>query len=279
MMDKKNFELLKFYHEVGVDCTLKEDEEEENNRLAEFSVIPTGIQKEDKDIDSSVTCWNDTKIGKEHKNFFPSDWIIEARKLASECSSVDELRSAVKSFEGCEIKKTATNTVFSDGNPNAKIMLVGEAPGANEDLKGIPFCGASGMLLDKMLNAINLDRTKVYISNTVFWRPPGNRKPTDLELDMCRPFVEKHVALVSPQILILVGGIACYSLLDSTKTISNLRGRFHTYTNQYLSNSITTAAIFHPAYLLRQPAQKRLAWEDLKKIREYLDNTNNCTNT
>ncbi len=273
-MSNKDLELLKFYHEVGVDCTLMEGEEEkklESKESVQPSVIQTGTKKKDGDMR-----WNDTKDG---KDMFPSDWIIEARKLAGKCGSVDELRSAVESFEGCEIKKTATNTVFSDGNPNAKIMLVGEAPGANEDLQGIPFCGASGMLLDKMLNAINLDRTKVYISNAVFWRPPGNRKPTDLELDMCRPFVEKHVALVSPQILILVGGIACYSLLDSTKTISNLRGRFHTYTNQYLSNSITTAAIFHPAYLLRQPAQKRLAWEDLKKIREYLDNTNNCTNT
>ncbi|MGL9762571.1 MAG: uracil-DNA glycosylase [Wolbachia sp.] len=270
-MSNEDLELLKFYHEVGVDCTLTEGEEEKELGSKE-NVQPSIIQVADtwKDANSSFTRWNDTKGRKKQQSMFPSDWIIEARKLASKCSSVDELRSAVVSFEGCEIKKTATNTVFSDGNPNAKIMLVGEAPGANEDLQGIPFCGASGMLLDKMLGAINLDRTKVYISNTVFWRPPGNRKPTDLELDMCRPFVEKHIALISPQILILVGGIACYSLLDNIKTISTMRGRFHTYTNQYLSNSITTAVIFHPAYLLRQPAQKRLAWEDLKKIRDYL---------
>ncbi|MDD9331489.1 MAG: uracil-DNA glycosylase [Wolbachia sp.] len=293
-MSKEDLELLKFYHEVGVDCTLKESEEEkvedsEDNRFTQPPIIQTadtGIQE--ANIDSRVHYSNDTKVSsgftfkqplcnessdlKESKNFFPSDWIIEARKLASKCDSVDELMDVVKSFGGCEIKKTATNTVFSDGNQNAKIMLIGEAPGANEDLQGIPFCGASGILLDKMLNSIGLDRTKVYISNAVFWRPPGNRKPTDLELDMCRPFVERHIALVAPQILILVGGIACYSLLDNTKTISNLRGRFHTYTNQYLSNSITTAAIFHPAYLLRQPLQKRLAWEDLRKIREYLNN-------
>lgn len=273
-MSKDNLELLKFYHEVGVDCTLTEGGEDDDNvsQSGEPVIQVTNYSDpEKKDIDSSVTRWNDTKVDKEPKNFFPSDWIIEARKLAGKCNTVDELKNAVKSFEGCEIKKTATNTVFSDGNQDAKIMLVGEAPGANEDLKGIPFCGASGMLLDKMLNAINLDRTKVYISNTVFWRPPGNRKPTNLELDMCRPFVEKHIALVSPQILVLVGGIACYSLLDHTKTISSLRGKFHTYTNQYLPNPITTVAIFHPAYLLRQPMQKRLAWEDLKKIKEYLD--------
>ncbi len=236
MSNNDDVELLKFYHEIGIDCTIKEAEKSE-------------IQQE---------------------NINPSDWVVTARKLADKCCTIDELRQTVKLFEGCEIKKTSTNTVFSDGNPNAKIMLIGEAPGANEDIQGIPFCGASGMLLDKMLNAIELDRTKVYISNTVFWRPPGNRKPTELELDMCRPFVEKHIALINPQILILVGGIACYSLLDHTKTISNLRGKFYTYTNQYLPNPITTTIIFHPAYLLRQPLQKRLAWEDLKKIREYL---------
>ncbi|MGL9732951.1 MAG: uracil-DNA glycosylase [Wolbachia sp.] len=270
-MSNEDLELLKFYHEVGVDFTLRESEQKKELGSKE-SVQPSVIHVVDieKDVNYNFTRWNDTKDGKERQSIFPSDWMIKARELASKCSSVDELRSTIVSFEGCEIKKIATNTVFSDGNPNAKIMLVGEAPGANEDLQGIPFCGTSGMLLDKMLGAINLDRTKVYISNTVFWRPPGNRKPTNLELDICRPFVEKHIALISPEILILVGGIACYSLLDNTKTISTMRGRFHTYTNQYLSNSITTAVIFHPSYLLRQPAQKRLAWEDLKKIRDYL---------
>ncbi|OEY86730.1 DNA glycosylase [Wolbachia pipientis] len=230
-MNNEDLELLKFYHEIGIDCTMKEAKEEE--------VEPN-----------------------------PS---ITARQLASKCSSIEELKHVVESFTGCEIRKTSINTVFADGSPDAKIMLIGEAPGANEDLQGIPFCGASGILLDKMLNAIELDRTKVYISNTVFWRPPGNRKPTDLELDMCKPFVEKHIALINPQVLVLVGGIACYSLLDRTRTISNLRGKFYTYTNQYLSNPITTTVIFHPAYLLRQPLQKRLAWEDLKKIREYIN--------
>ncbi|CCF77911.1 Uracil-DNA glycosylase [Wolbachia endosymbiont of Onchocerca ochengi] len=258
-MSNEDLELLRFYYEEGIDCTLTESEEEKEVKE----------EKESKFIQSTTIQAETQRKGQQF--MFPSDWVIEARKLASKCNSVSELRSVVTSFEGCEIKKTATNTVFSDGNPNAKIMLIGEAPGASEDLQGIPFCGASGMLLDKMLNAINLDRTKVYISNVVFWRPPGNRKPTNLELDICRPFVEKHIVLISPKILVLVGGIACYSLLDNTKIISTLRGRFHTYTNQYLFHSITTIAIFHPAYLLRQPSQKRLAWEDLKKIREYLD--------
>ncbi|QKX01896.1 uracil-DNA glycosylase [Wolbachia endosymbiont of Cruorifilaria tuberocauda] len=255
-MSDKDLELLKFYHEEGIDCSLKEIEE-----------------RSDKLIQSNDVDRRDQE--RKRQFMFPSDRVIEARKLASKCNSIEELKNTVSSFEGCEIKKTSTNTVFSDGNPNAKIMLIGEAPGMNEDLQGIPFCGMSGILLDRMLSAINLDRTKVYISNVIFWRPPGNRKPTDLEIDMCKPFVEKHIVLVSPQILILLGGIACYSLLNNTETISAMRGKFHAYTNQYLFHSITTVAMFHPAYLLRQPAQKRLAWKDLKMIREYLDS--NCT--
>ncbi|MDG7056054.1 MAG: uracil-DNA glycosylase [Wolbachia endosymbiont of Meromenopon meropis] len=278
-MSSEDLELLKFYHELGINSTLVEFEEErleikENSELTRPFIVQSSdsVKKKGEDaVDLNFRHLNCTnKNIKKQESILFDCRIVEARRLASKCNSIDELRSAILSFDGCDIKKTAINTVFSDGNPSAKIMLIGEAPGVNEDLQGVPFCGPSGTLLNKMLDAINLDYTKVYISNAVFWRPPGNRKPTNLELDMCRPFVEKHIALISPQILILVGGIACYSLLDNTKTISALRGRFHTYTNQYLSNSITTAAIFHPAYLLRRPTQKRLAWEDLKKIRDYL---------
>ncbi|WP_339047518.1 uracil-DNA glycosylase [Candidatus Mesenet endosymbiont of Phosphuga atrata] len=241
-MNDKDLELLKFYRDSGIDYVLEDEKQ---------------MKEEEKVM--------------EHKHMLPSDWVVEAKKIAGRCTSVEELKKAVESFNGCEVKAMATNTVFADGNPQAKIMLIGEAPGMNEDLKGIPFCGASGDLLDKMLAAIELDRTKVYISNTMFWRPPGNRRPTDLELEMCQPFVEKHIALVLPKILVLVGGTATYSLLDQTKSISRLRGQFHTYTNQYLDMEITTAVIFHPAYLLRQPMQKRLAWQDLKQIKEYVD--------
>ncbi len=187
------------------------------------------------------------------------------------CSDLSKLYCLVKNFTKCDLKKNATNTVFSDGNPNSNIMLIGEAPGVNEDLEGIPFCGASGKLLDKMLAAIDLDRNKVYITNMVFWRPPGNRQPTFNEIEICRPFVEKHISLVSPKLIVLVGGIAATSMLNSDFGISRLRGRFYDYTNQYLGhNSIKAIAIFHPAYLLRQPKQKRLAWEDLKLIKSYL---------
>ncbi|KYH12958.1 uracil-DNA glycosylase [Neorickettsia sp. 179522] len=186
-------------------------------------------------------------------------------------TSLDELRTLLSSFEGCQLKKGAKNTVFCDGNPEAKIMLIGEAPGEQEDKLGIPFCGRSGNLLDKMLQAIGLDRTKVYITNAVFWRPPGNRRPTPEEIQICKPFLEHHIRLVSPKLIVLLGSTAASSVLESQDRISMLRNKFYEYKNQFIHEGITTTVMFHPSYLLRQPAQKKLAWEDLKLIRSYID--------
>ena len=198
--------------------------------------------------------------------------IAQARKLAEQSTTVAELFEAVKRFDGCALKKHATNTVFADGNAQAPIMFLGEAPGPEEDVQGIPFCGASGKLLDKMLAAIGLSRAEnAYISNTVFWRPMGNRDPSPDELALCRPFVEKHIALVKPKLLVLVGGVAAKDLLGETTGITRLRGRDHQYTNQYLASPLPTYAIFHPSYLLRTPAQKSLAWKDLQQIKQKLD--------
>lgn len=198
--------------------------------------------------------------------------IEQARTLAEKCTTLEALRDAVKNFDGCALRKTATNTVFADGNPQSRVMLVGEAPGANEDLQGIPFCGASGKLLDDMFSWIGLSRQKnFYITNTIFWRPPGNRRPTPEELAMCRPFVERHIALINPAVLILVGGTATAALLDPHAGITKLRGREYRYSNDYLSNPIPTFAIFHPSYLMRQPLQKRTAWHDLLRIRFFLE--------
>ncbi|MCB2081517.1 MAG: uracil-DNA glycosylase [Rickettsiales bacterium] len=201
-----------------------------------------------------------------------NDAVLQAQKAANEANSLEELRNAVETFDGCLIKKTATNTVFADGVPEARVMVIGEAPGASEDEQGIPFCGASGKLLDAMFAAIGLSRQKnLYISNTLFWRPPGNRRPTPEELAMCRPFVEKHIALINPSILVLVGGTATASLLDPRTGITKLRGHEHHYHNEYLEQPIATFAIFHPSYLLRQPLQERLAWQDLLHISTYLE--------
>jgi uracil-DNA glycosylase family 4 len=195
-----------------------------------------------------------------------------ARDLANKAENLAQLQEIVKNFNGCMLKKTAKNTVFSDGNPNSKIMLIGEAPGASEDEAAIPFCGISGKLLDNIFLAIKHQRAKnLYISNSIFWRPPANRRPTSEEILICRPFVEKHIALINPDLVILVGTTALNSLLpDITETISNVRGKFMSYNNQYLAKEIKITTIFHPSYLLRQPAKKKLMWDDIIKINNFL---------
>ncbi len=187
--------------------------------------------------------------------------------LLKQCNDLDTLKQIVNSFNGCELKTTAKNTVFGDGNPKSQIMLIGEAPGANEDAEGIPFCGQSGRLLDNILSSIGLNRQKVYITNTVFWRPPNNRRPTSEEIAICRPFVEKHISLVLPKLIILVGSTAVEALLQSNIPITKLRGHYFDYTNDHLQYSIKSTAIFHPSYLLRQPSQKKLMWFDVLKIK------------
>jgi uracil-DNA glycosylase family 4 len=197
------------------------------------------------------------------------DLIAQARTIADQCSSLLELRQALENFEGLSIKKTANNTVFSDGNAEAEIMVIGEAPGANEDEEGIPFCGVSGKLLDQTLRSIGLTREKeLYITNSIFWRPPANRKPTAEENAVCLPFVEKHIALMKPKLILLIGSTAASALLQSSETISRLRGKFYRYNNVYLKEEIPVAVIFHPSYLLRQPLQKKTVWFDLLQIKK-----------
>lgn len=197
--------------------------------------------------------------------------IAEARKLADRAQTLEELEKAVRGFEGCAIKRTATNTVFSDGNKAGRLMLIGEAPGAQEDIQGIPFCGPSGWLLDKMLAAIGYDRTNCYITNTLFWRPPGNRQPNSEELAICRPFVERHIALIDPLLLVMVGGTATKAVLQTEQGITRLRGKAYTYRTPYRDKEYPVAVIYHPSYLLRQPAQKRATWQDLLAIKAQME--------
>jgi uracil-DNA glycosylase family 4 len=200
----------------------------------------------------------------------PAAGLAEAVRMAAEAATLEQLEQAVRNFEGCAIKRTATHTVFADGNRQAKLMLIGEAPGAQEDAQGIPFCGPSGHLLDKMLAAIGYDRTSAYITNTVFWRPPGNRQPSVEELAICRPFVEKHIALIDPKLLVLVGGTAAKSILATDQGITRLRGKPYLYKSDINQKEYPVAIIYHPSYLLRQPAQKRATWLDLRAIRTQL---------
>ena len=194
----------------------------------------------------------------------------EGRRAALASPTLEKLRVAVEKFDGCALKGTATNTVFSDGNSRADLMLIGEAPGAEEDRTGVPFVGAAGQLLDLMLAAIDRDRSSTYISNILFWRPPGNRSPTSEEVSLCLPFVARHIALVRPRVLVLVGGIAAKTLLARKEGITRLRGKWYRYCPDNDSDGIDTTAIFHPAFLLRKAAQKRETWRDLIAIRTRL---------
>ncbi|MHB1204163.1 MAG: uracil-DNA glycosylase [Rhodospirillaceae bacterium] len=191
--------------------------------------------------------------------------------LAQAATTVAELRAAVENFDGCGLKKFASRTVFADGNPAAPVMFVGEAPGADEDRQGLPFVGVSGQLLDRMLESIGLARaTNAYITNIVFWRPPGNRAPTDEEIATCLPFVRRHIELVDPQVLVLVGGMSAKTLLGTATGITRLRGQWHQYESPGMSRPVPCMPLFHPAYLLRSPDQKRFAWRDLIAIKQKL---------
>ena len=196
--------------------------------------------------------------------------VTAAVHLARSAESVEQLRRALESFDGCGLKKTATNLVFTDGNPEAPILFVGEGPGAEEDRQGLPFVGPSGRLLDKMLASIGLDRTGVLISNIVFWRPPGNRTPTPQETAVCLPFLERLIELVDPKVLVALGGPAAKSLLAETTSVGRLRGRWFSYSTPGLARPIDATALYHPAYLLRSPGQKRVTWTDWLGIKSKL---------
>ena len=193
------------------------------------------------------------------------------KKVTFEISSkkaekLEKLKKSILNIKNCELKKNATNIVFADGNPKAKIMLIGEGPGSNEDQEGLPFVGRAGALLDKMLASINLDRKKVYITNVVNYRPPENRRPTEEEIDRYLPYLKKHIEIINPKILVLLGSTALNALIGNEVVISKARGKW--IEKQFGECKTSIIVTFHPAFLMRQPAQKKMAWIDLKMIRE-----------
>ncbi len=198
----------------------------------------------------------------------PAAGVMAARELARSASSLAELRGLLETFDGCGLKKTATRLCFSRGSPDARLMLIGEAPGKDEDAQGAPFVGRAGQLLDRMLAAIGLTEADFYITNLVFWRPPGNRTPSPEEVQVCQPFVERQIELLGPQILVFLGNAAAKQLTGATEGIMKLRGKWLNYP---LGAGIRAKATLHPAYLLRNPIAKRLAWRDLLAIRDALD--------
>ena len=180
--------------------------------------------------------------------------------------SLEKLKRSISNIKNCELKKNATNIVFADGNPKSKIMILGEAPGSNEDQEGLPFVGRAGALLDKMLSSINLDRKNVYISNIINYRPPENRRPTDEEINRYLPFIKKHIEIIAPKILILLGSTAMNALIGNEVVISKIRGQW--IEKEFGQCKTSMIVTFHPAFLMRQPTKKKLAWIDLKMIRD-----------
>lgn len=204
----------------------------------------------------------------------------ESIALAEKANSLDDLKSAIAEFDGLSIKKTASNLVFADGTPDARVMIIGEAPGADEDRQGLPFVGKSGQLLDRIFASIDLARhaedpaKAVYITNILNWRPPGNRTPTPAEIEIALPFVEKHIALINPDILVLCGGISAKALLNESRGITKLRGRWVSFAPQTLktplNKEIQALATFHPSFLLRNPAQKKAVWQDMLSLQSQI---------
>ncbi len=198
----------------------------------------------------------------------PEEAVMAAREAAKKAATLDDLRAILERFEGCALRTTAKRLVFADGDPKARLMLVGEAPGREEDIEGLPFVGRSGKLLDLMLKAIGIDRMQVYIANIVPWRPPGNRDPSLHETSICLPFIQRQIELVDPQILVCLGKPSAATLLGVTDGIRKTRGRWLTYRNG--ANEIRAMPTFHPAYLLRSPLEKRFAWRDFLAIKKAL---------
>jgi DNA polymerase len=194
--------------------------------------------------------------------------VTSAREAAKTAATLDELRETLLRFDGCALKTTAKQLVFADGNPRSKVMLVGEAPGAEEDREGLPFVGRSGKLLDQMLRAIGLDRTSVYIANIVPWRPPGNRTPTPQESAICLPFIKRQIELADPDILVCLGKPSMQTLLGIKEGIRSVRGRWYDFDTG--TRTIKALVTFHPAYLLRSPLEKRHAWRDMLALRKAL---------
>ena len=205
----------------------------------------------------------------------PAQGAEDARETAASAATLDALRAGLEAFEGCALKFTATNTVFSDGHSDAHVMFIGEAPGVEEDRQGKPFVGASGKLLDRMLQSIGLSRDGhgaegAYISNVLFWRPPGNRSPTTAEIAACLPFIQRHIELVKPRVLVYLGGTAAKTMLETPQGIMRLRGKWVDHFTPGLDHPIPAMPTFHPAYLLRTPGQKREAWMDFLSIKKKL---------
>ena len=266
-------DLLAFYAEAGVDMAIGE---EANDLLAPPvkpaaplpPVSPPSQRAAGQKVGLSQLDLGISSARSAPAPVPPDAAVMAAREAARSAATMEELRAILEKFEGCALRSTATQLVFADGNPKARVMFVGEGPGYEEDKQGLPFVGRSGKLLDQMLRAIGLDRTQVYIANIVPWRPPGNRTPTPQEAAICLPFVLRQIALCDPDILVCLGGPSAQTLLSVKEGIMKLRGRWFAFNSG--ARDIRAMPTLHPAYLLRTPLAKRNAWRDFLAIKKAL---------
>jgi uracil-DNA glycosylase len=258
-------QLLAFYIEAGVDCALTE---RPVNRLSDPDIIPAAPRETAPPNPVRTTAA--IPAARSEAALAPEAAIYSAREAARTAPTLEALRALLEKFDGCALKSTATRLVFADGNPQARIMFVGEAPGREEDIEGLPFVGRSGKLLDRMIAAIGLDRSTAYIANVIPWRPPGNRTPTPQETQICLPFIQRQIELVNPDVLVTLGNPSTQTLLSTRDGIMKTRGRWFDYDTG--TRVIRALATFHPAYLLRSPSYKRMAWQDLRSIAKALNN-------
>jgi uracil-DNA glycosylase family 4 len=256
-------QLLAFYLEAGVDCALTD---EPVNRLSDPDDAPAPRHAAQPEPVRTIPAAIPAPRGEVAPA--PEAAIASAREAARTAPSLEALRALLETFDGCALKFTATRLVFADGNPQARIMFVGEAPGREEDLEGLPFVGRSGKLLDRMIAAIGLDRNSAYIANVIPWRPPGNRTPTPQETQICLPFIQRQIELVNPDVLVTLGNPSTQTLLSTREGIMKTRGRWFDYDTG--TRVIRALATFHPAYLLRSPSYKRMAWQDLLSVAKAL---------
>jgi DNA polymerase len=256
-------QLLAFYLEAGVDCALTEMPV---NRLADPDVVPRAAEPLPAPARTIPAAVPPARV---EASPAPEVAIQSARVAARTAPTLEALQGLLETFDGCALKSTATRLVFADGNPQARIMFVGEAPGREEDIEGLPFVGRSGKLLDRMIAAIGLDRSSAYIANVIPWRPPGNRTPTPQETQICLPFIQRQIELVDPDVLVTLGNPSTQTLLSTREGIMKTRGRWFEYDTG--TRVIRAIATFHPAYLLRSPSYKRMAWQDLRAIAKALE--------
>jgi DNA polymerase len=254
-------QLLAFYLEAGVDCALGEDPVD---RLAEPEPLLAAPRAAQPAATARPIPTPSLPLSRSEAPPSPDAAVASAREAARTAPTLEALRELMQTFDGCALKSTATQLVFADGNPKARVMFVGEAPGRDEDIEGLPFVGRSGKLLDRMIGAIGLDRTKVYIANVIPWRPPGNRTPTPQETLICLPFIQRQIELVDPDVLVTLGNPSTQTLLGTREGIMRTRGKWFDYDTG--SRVIRALPTFHPAYLLRSPAYKRFSWQDLRAI-------------